>query len=283
VRPVNLIPADERRGAARIAGQGPGASVYVLLGVLAVLLVGAVIFQLSTNAVNDRKSELAQLDKELASLRQAGSGVTFAQAQDIARQRFDNIYNTVKGRFDFERRLRQLSRVLPEHSTLSSLTATVEDGADSLEGGEGEEGASSPSGSGGQSDGRASIQGPAFELEICTLANGFAYAEVMTRMRNLDGVTKVLLGDAVERDTASGSSGTSTQGGEQSQCGPADVQWKLIVGFEPNPLATPTSPATPGGAQTPVEKANTAAQTSNETNATRGAEQPSGGTGGSTP
>ena len=60
VRAVNLIPAEERRGAGGLAGRSGGV-VYVLVGGLAVLVVLGVIYAFAVQSVADRKGQLASL------------------------------------------------------------------------------------------------------------------------------------------------------------------------------------------------------------------------------
>ena len=65
VRAVNLIPADQRRGAGGLAGRS-GGIVYVLTGGLAVLVALGVVYALAVNSVASRKTELASVTRQVA-------------------------------------------------------------------------------------------------------------------------------------------------------------------------------------------------------------------------
>ena len=67
MRAVNLIPAEERRGAGGIGGRS-GGIVYVLTGGLAVLVALGAIYALAVHSVADRKGQLATLSAQLAAV-----------------------------------------------------------------------------------------------------------------------------------------------------------------------------------------------------------------------
>jgi hypothetical protein len=64
MRPVNLIPPEERRGDRAPMRTGPLA--YVIVGVLAVGLVAVTATVLIGNQVTDRKAEKASLEVQVA-------------------------------------------------------------------------------------------------------------------------------------------------------------------------------------------------------------------------
>ena len=59
MKAVNLIPAEERRGGASGSGHSGGA-VYVVLGALALVVVMAAAYTLSTHDIKSSKSDLAR-------------------------------------------------------------------------------------------------------------------------------------------------------------------------------------------------------------------------------
>ena len=62
MRPVNLIPPDQRRGDR--AAMRTGAFSYVLIGGLVVALLGVALLALTGKQISDKKSEVAQLQQE---------------------------------------------------------------------------------------------------------------------------------------------------------------------------------------------------------------------------
>ncbi len=123
MKAVNLIPSDQRR--AKASGEMSGGA-YGVLGVLAVLLVMAVAYVMSTNSVNDNKSKAAEARQEAdaaeAKTKQLGSFTDFASIKD---QRLAAVTAAAQTRFDWERLMRELSRVMPNGSWVSTTTASV--------------------------------------------------------------------------------------------------------------------------------------------------------------
>ena len=60
MRPVNLIPAEERRGERAPLRSGPLA--YIVVGALVAALLGVTALVLTGNQIADRKAEVAQLE-----------------------------------------------------------------------------------------------------------------------------------------------------------------------------------------------------------------------------
>jgi Tfp pilus assembly protein PilN len=132
VKPVNLIPQDQRR---RLASDGDAKGAPIALGVLAALLVMVVVYVMSANTVTERRSEAqaasAQADRiEAQASRQTGY-TDFAQ---IAVTRTQSVAGVAATRFDWERFMRELSRVMPAGSWLQSADASVQ--GDPTSGGE---------------------------------------------------------------------------------------------------------------------------------------------------
>ena len=123
MKAVNLIPTEQRR--ARATGERAGAS-YVVLGVLAVLLVMAVAYVLSANSVNDKTSKAAAAKQQADTLEaQAAQLDSFTDFASIKKQRLDAVVAAAQTRFDWERLMRELSRVMPSGSWLQTTEASV--------------------------------------------------------------------------------------------------------------------------------------------------------------
>ena len=123
MKAVNLIPTEQRR--AQATGKQNGSS-YIVIGVLVTLLalVGAYVF--TSNNVKDRNSKAAaakvQADRLEAEVAQRGAFTNFS---DIKKARLASVVNVATTRFDWERLMRELSRVMPEGSWLQSSDASV--------------------------------------------------------------------------------------------------------------------------------------------------------------
>jgi Tfp pilus assembly protein PilN len=123
MKPVNLIPQDQRR---RTPKDGSGKTAYLVLGGLALLLVMVVGYVLASNTVTERQNQAdaarAEADQLEARAAQEASYTDFAQ---IAVQRTQSVAGVAATRFDWERFMRELSRVMPEGSWLQSADASV--------------------------------------------------------------------------------------------------------------------------------------------------------------
>ena len=64
MRPVNLIPPEERRGDKAPTRTGPLA--YVIVAVLAAALLAVTAVALTSNQISDRKAEKASLESQVA-------------------------------------------------------------------------------------------------------------------------------------------------------------------------------------------------------------------------
>ena len=64
MRPVNLMPDARRRGRRGVAPGRTGPAVYVLLGALALSVLGAAALASTSKHVKERKSTLSELQQE---------------------------------------------------------------------------------------------------------------------------------------------------------------------------------------------------------------------------
>jgi Tfp pilus assembly protein PilN len=123
MKAVNLVPSEHRR--ARPSGEGSG-SAYAVVGVLAVLLVMAVVYVLTTNSLKQSESKAASAQQEADALEaQAEKLGTFTDFASIKDQRLASVISTAQTRFDWERFMRELALVMPEGSWLQDTEASV--------------------------------------------------------------------------------------------------------------------------------------------------------------
>lgn len=260
MRPVNLIPPDERRGDS--APLRTGNLIYVLVAGLALLLLGIVAVALTSKQISDRQDEKAALQQELSqATARANSLAAFSSFRAMQQSRADTVTSLAQSRFDWNRVLHELSLVLPDQISLSSVVGTVAPDVDVDAGG-------GTAGSGG-SDLRSGIAGPALDISGCAPDQPMVAAFVAS-LEDIDGVTRVGLDTSKspdsEGDGAAGGSGDT--GGESTECNtgtPTKFDFHIVVAFDavPTPTTATTSPSVPpavapaAGSETQVASAQT--------------------------
>jgi Tfp pilus assembly protein PilN len=122
VRPVNLIPPDQRRGdkAPARTGRLPW---LVVGGAFALLLL--VFLTVSTGStVTERKAEVAALEQREADARtRAESLRAFADFASLQAAREETVSSLARSRFDWERVLREFALILPDGVSLDTFGA----------------------------------------------------------------------------------------------------------------------------------------------------------------
>jgi Tfp pilus assembly protein PilN len=230
MRPVNLIPVEERRGEHRPLRSGP--LVYVLVGALVAVLVGVTALVLTGNQISDRKSEISQLEAEDAAAQaKAESLAAYTQFRALREQRIATVTSLADSRFDWERVMRELALILPDDVWLVSLNATASPNA-SVGGDSG--------GSGSGSSLRGSAAGPALELSGCASGQE-AVAGFVTVLKDIDGVTRVGIqsSELSEQESGAGASGDSgSGGGGDSDCRTRDfiAKFEIVAAFDAAPV-----------------------------------------------
>ena len=149
MRPVNLIPPEQRRGDRAPMRTGPLA--YVVVGVLAAALVGVTLLVMANNQISDREAEKASLESQVAQAEaeaRAPGSVRRVRLPPAGPE--ETVSCLARSRFDWERVLRELAIVIPDDVWLTGLNATVSPDASSVAG------ASTSSAAGAD----ASIEGP---------------------------------------------------------------------------------------------------------------------------
>jgi Tfp pilus assembly protein PilN len=233
MRPVNLVPQDQRR---RTPSESSGKGAHALLGLLAVLLAMTVAYVLTANTVTERKSETEQARVEADRLEaEAAKKGSFTDFADIARTRAASVAAVASSRFDWERLMRELSRVMPEGSWLvsadASLTGDTEGASDAAA-------AAAPAAPAGGTAGTAAT-GPTAALVGCTPKHSDV-ARMMVRLRQLHRVTDVQLGQSTQNDDADIASFDS--------CG-RNTSFDVTLTFSPT---TPVAEAPRGATRVPA-------------------------------
>lgn len=245
MRPVNLLP-ERDRVQAPVAADG---SSYVILGVLGALLLAVFAFVVTSNQVNSRTSDIAtaEAEAEQAEQRAAAFG-PFQEFAQIKAARLASVKTLADTRFDWERLMRELALVLPEGTSLTSLTASSVDAAATA--------TAPPPPPEGAGVTTATAPGAESTLTLSGCATSQPKVAVMlVRLRQLYRATDVTLVDSGQQDSA-GDGGASSDSGAPSApsdgCAPSDYLFNASVTFGPAPPGEETDgdlnvPTTLGG------------------------------------
>jgi Tfp pilus assembly protein PilN len=233
MRPVNLIPPEERRGDR--APLRTGNLSYVLLGGLALLLLAVIATALTSKQISDRETEKQGLEQELQqATAEAQSLQAFVDFRTIQETRAATVSSLAQSRFDWERVVRELSLVLPSDVWLTSLTGTVSPEVQ-LEGGE-------------DVAIRSTVEGPALELVGCAPSED-SVAAFISALEDIDGVTRVGVNSSEQTDASQGSAGGGAggEGGEDCRVQDFISQFQIVVAFDavPTPGTASTAPSVP--------------------------------------
>jgi Tfp pilus assembly protein PilN len=190
MRPVNLLPGDQRRRAPRA---GDGKLAYVALGVLAVLLLMVAGYVLTANKATNRKNDAAaaraQADRLEAAAQSNASYASFAQ---VAQARAQAVAEVARTRFDWERFMRELALIMPHGSWLETTNASVNGDTSSLGGSSTAPGATSTA---TPTPGTSTT--PMADLVGCT-PHQSDVARMMVRLRQAYRVTDVSLNQSAQ-------------------------------------------------------------------------------------
>ena len=215
MKAVNLIPNEQRR--AQSSGAQSGSS-YVVIGVLVTLLAMVAGYVLTSNKATQNKNDAAAAKAEADSLEaevaQRGAFTNFSQIKET---RLASVSGVAETRFDWERLMRELSRVMPSGSWLQTTDASVTGDV------AGAEAATPVAGT------TVAAPEPKANLVGCT-PHQSDVARMMVRMRQLHRVSDV------ELNQSSVQLGAGSEAGVDN-CG-SYYQFDLMVSFSPTPPQT---------------------------------------------
>jgi Tfp pilus assembly protein PilN len=215
-----------------------GVGAIALLGALALIVAGVAGYVLSTNVVKQKQSDLAAISaKNQATVKRATALKPYSDFQTLAQQRAATVQALASARFDWEQSFRDLSRALPKDVYLDTLKGTV--GGGSAAGGSGI---------------RSAIGSPAIELSGCTKTQP-GVARVMSRLRNVQGVTRVSLSKSEKADA--GASGGAA-GPAVGPCGKGTPpSFEVVVFFEKAAVADALATVTGDTGKTGTDASST--------------------------
>jgi Tfp pilus assembly protein PilN len=231
MRAVNLLPPDLRRVAAKpVPAARPekveGIGAYLVLGALALCVAAIAAYVMTTNTVEQKQSELAQVTADATVAAQAAAKLKpYADYEALANARVETVRGLAAARFDWEQALRDLSRALPADVKLQTLSGdmglpgTTGTGSDPL---------------------RGSIQAPAITLAGCATSQP-SVARMLSRLRGVDGATRVALSKSEKADSDS----------ESACAGDNPPSFSVVVFFERSAAMAAMAPAEANAATTP--------------------------------
>ncbi len=221
MRPVNLIPPEDRRGDQAPLRTGPLS--YILIGGLVLVLAGVVALVLTGNQIPERKDEVATLKREdAAAAAKATRLASYSQFQSLSEARVQTVQSLADSRFDWERVMRELALILPSDVHLTELSASSGASAGAEGGGSGE-----------ASGLLGGVAGPSMTMSGCADGQD-GVAAFVTALKDIDGVTRV----GVQSSQVSGEGGESGGGSEGSECSaaPGSALFSLVVAFDAAPV-----------------------------------------------
>lgn len=214
MRPVNLIPAEERPGGRRPLRAGPLA--YLVVGALAAAVIALTALVVTENQISDRQVEITQLEAEAQSIEaRAQELAPYTQFAAVREQRLETVTGLADSRFDWRRVLNELSLLLPANIQLTSLAGTASP----------EVGLSGGAGVGM----RSQIAGPALELAGCGTSQA-AIAGFVEALKDIDGVTRVGFQGSSSGGEGENATSTTSCGGGRS------ATFQMVAAFDAAPV-----------------------------------------------
>ncbi|HEX6459766.1 MAG TPA: PilN domain-containing protein [Thermoleophilaceae bacterium] len=193
MRPVNLLPQSARPYVA--TGKAGGGS-YVLIGVLAALVIAVAAYVVTTNKITSNKDEIAKAQSETAAAQAKVADLQkYGDFTAVAAARVQDVTELAVNRIDYERLLRETSRVLPGGVWLTSLDAES-------------------TGAGSTSSTTATTAtGPSVHLNGCAPSQN-SVATTLVRLRAIHGSADVQLNDSGRALKLGPAAQNSTGGGD---------------------------------------------------------------------
>ncbi len=264
MRAVNLIPSDDRSGAAISAGRS-GGGIFVIAGLLAGLAIMALLYGLADHQISNNRAEVASLTVRAQQAQtRAGELSPYTSFLQMREQRVLAVTTLVNSRFDWAQAFQELGRVLPAGKvSLGSIEGTVGSTAAATPA------AGSPSASSAASSSVTSATPPGsipvFKLTGCASSQA-EVALMLERLRLINGVNEVSLQSSTQ--TAASGAGSGSGGG----CAGANPAFTAQITFDALPAiptagtgASASSVASSSSAATPSGTAATSAPASTTT------------------
>jgi len=219
VRPVNLIPPEDRRGIR--APLRAGSMSYVIVGACAAILVAVLAMVLTQNSITERENEIAELEvKRDAAADRAAALAPYAQFAALQVQRELTISSLAESRFDWERVLRELALVIPANVTLETLEAATAGGSDAAS--------------------TVAPMSPSLTMTGCAPKHDDV-ATFVAALEDIDGVTRVGIQTSEKEDEI----GEAAASGTANLCGTDAPMFEVMAVFDGVTIELATAPAAP--------------------------------------
>jgi Tfp pilus assembly protein PilN len=216
-----------------------GAVSYVLIAALGLALLGVIALAFTSKQVSDRKSDVAKLQvEEQQATAKANSLQAFANFRAVQEQRSSTVTSLAQSRFDWQRVINELARVVPSNVWLVQMAGTANPAVSLSDGPE------IPL--------RDAVSGPALELVGCA-PNQDAVAGLVSSLEEIDGVTRVGVQQSAKSEQTANvgaSPATSASASDATtECRTRDfiTQFQIVVAFDsvPTPAGATSAPAVP--------------------------------------
>jgi hypothetical protein len=246
MRAVNLIPADQRGGASVGAGRSEGGA-YAVIGLVAGLAVLALLYGLAQHQISSRRAQAAAVTAKAQRAQSAAEQLApYTSFVALREQREQAVGTLVDSRFDWAHAFHELGRVLPTQVSISTLTGTIGSGTSTVSAAPSTTSSSTASTAAASSTTAASSAAvasatppgsvPTFTLVGCAASQPIV-AEMLERLRLIDGVAEVTLESSTK---GSSSSGSASGGG----CTGSSPVFTAEITFDPLPSASAAVAAT---------------------------------------
>lgn len=230
MRAVNLIPANQRRGATVGLGRSQGGA-YALLAIVGMLALFGVLYGKASHQISNTRGQLAAVSAKVAQAQSDASSLASYEALDATRERrLKAVEELMNSRFDWATVMHEFGRVLPTHVSIGSLTGAIGSAT-------GAAAVASPSASASATAAAAAVTSatppgsiPTFTLAGCANTKD-EVAEALQRLRLIGGVKEVALQSASESTLG----GSSASGAGSCNNG---TTFAASVVFSPLPQAT---------------------------------------------
>ena len=233
MRAVNLIPAEQRGGGAVGAGRSRGGAhaVLALLGGLALM---ALLYGVAHHQVASRRAQAAAVTAEAQGAQAAASRLApYTSFIALREARVQAVSQLANSRFDWAHAFHEFGRVLPADISIGSLSGSI--GPAGPAGSSTASAASAASSAGGVASVTPPGSVPTFTLAGCATSQP-AVAQMLERLRLIDGVKEVTLQSSTKGSPSGG--GTGVAG-----CGAHGVAFAAQVSFDPLPSVAAASAA----------------------------------------
>ncbi|HEX3693532.1 MAG TPA: PilN domain-containing protein [Solirubrobacteraceae bacterium] len=243
MRAVNLIPGEQGRQSASLAGRSGGAAL-ILLGLIVGVAVLAFFYGKADRQIARQTGEVARIEAQTNAVRARANQLTpYTSFVSMAEQRTKTVAQLVQARFDWSHMLRELGRVLPSGAALQSLQGTV-----------GAAGGTSVSATtrSGSTPTSSTPPGstPTLALTGCATSQSVV-AQILQRLKLIDGAQEVHLQSSTKSAASAGGSSSSGACGD----GRATFSTSVVFAALPSsPVPNVTPPTTPvSGTGTPAK------------------------------